>query len=127
MISFFLNFMGPLMFLVWNPVRRSVWGPALVGMGVLIGAFINHVRLFVSAFSIEDPTQHVLNPVPPGQWPDAPDVLIIIGGISGCALMFMLVSKIIPVVSIWEVGEGLRLVKIRRFLGRYVRVIAKAH
>ena len=127
MVSFFLNFMGPLIALVWNPVRRSIWGPVLVGTGIVIGAFINQVRLYVSAFSVADPGQHVLSPVPGGQWPDAPDVLIVIGGISGCVLMFMLVSKLIPVVSIWEVAEGLRLVKVRRYLGRYARVIAKSH
>ena len=85
------------------------------------------VRLYVSAFSVADPSQHVLDPRPATQWPGAPDLLIIIGAISGCVLLFMLVSKIIPVVSMWEVGEGLRLVKVRRYLNRYARVIAKSH
>ena len=126
MVSFFLNFLGPLIALVWNPVRRSIWGPALVGAGIVVGAFINHVRLYVSAFSVADPRQRVLDPIPPGQWPDAPDVLIIVGGIAGCVLLFMLVSKLVPPVSIWEVSEGLYLVKIRRFFGRFARVIAKS-
>jgi hypothetical protein len=39
----------------------------------------------------------------------------------------MLISKLIPVISVWEVGEGLRLVKVRKFLGRYAIVIAKSH
>ena len=39
----------------------------------------------------------------------------------------MLVSKIVPVISMWEVGEGLRLTKVRRYLNRQVRVIAKSH
>jgi hypothetical protein len=129
MLSFFLNFLGPLIALVWNPVRRSIWGPALVATGIVIGAFINHVRLYVSAFSVEDPFQipRVLSPIPARQLPEAPDVLIIVGAISSCVLLFMLVSKIIPAVSIWEVAEGLRLTKVRRYLGRYVRVIAKSH
>jgi len=104
-----------------------VWGPALVGTGVVIGALVNQVRLYVSAFSVADPSQHVLHPRPATQWPEAPDLLIIVGAISGCVLLFMLVSKIIPVVSIWEIGEGLRLVKVRRYLNRYARVIAKSH
>ena len=41
--------------------------------------------------------------------------------------LFVLVSKLIPVISIWEIGEGLRLVKVRKFYGRYLRVIAKSH
>ena len=127
MASFFLNFLGPLIALVWNPVRRSIWGPALVGGGIILGALINQVRLYVSAFSVDDPTLHVMDPRPATQWPAAPDILIMVGAISGCVLLFMLVSKIIPVVSIWEVGEGLRLVKVRRYLNRYARVIAKSH
>ena len=68
----------------------------------------------------------MLDPIPPGQWPDALDVLIIGGGIASCVLLFMLVSKLVPAVSIWEVSEGLYLVKIRRFFGRFARVIAKS-
>lgn len=126
-ISFFLNFIGPLIALVWNPVRRSIWGPSLVGAGVLIGAMVSQVRLYVSAFSVTDPGQHVLIPRPPTQIPGTLDYLMIIGAISGCILLFLLISKIIPVVSIWEVSEGLRLVKVRRYLNRYARVIAKSH
>ena len=54
-------------------------------------------------------------------------MLIAVGGIAGAVLLFMLVSKIVPVISIWEVGEGLRLTKVRRYLNRYTRVIAKSH
>ena len=127
MLSFFLNFLGPLIVLVCSPVRRSVWGPALVGAGVVLGALINNIRWYVAAFSVEDHGQHVLNPRPAGQFPDAFDALIVIGGIAGCTLLFMLISKVIPVVSIWEVGEGLHLTKVRRFLARHLRVIAKSH
>jgi hypothetical protein len=125
--SFILNFLGPLIALIWNPVRRSIWGPTIVGTSIVLGALINQTRLMVSAFAVPDHTQHVLNPIPPAQWPGVPDLLIVVGGISGCVLLFMLVSKIIPPVSIFEVAEGLRLVKVRRFLGRTVRVIAKSH
>ena len=109
---------------------HAVFGVILgtgVGAGIVIGGLMNHIRWYVSAFSVDDPGQHVLSPIPAGQWPEIPDVLIGVGGISGCVLLFMLVNKIIPVVSIWEVTEGLRLVKVRRFLGRYVVVIAKSH
>ncbi|MEX2599760.1 MAG: hypothetical protein WD533_08920 [Dehalococcoidia bacterium] len=127
MLGFLLNFIGPLIALIWNPVRKSIWGPALVGAGILLGTFITQVRLFVSAYAVEDPTPHVLEPLPAAQLPGAPDFLIMLGALSSCVLLFMLVSKLIPVVSIWEVTEGLHLVKVRKFFGRYVRVIAKSH
>ena len=127
LMAFFLNFMVPLLALMWNPVRRSVWGPALVAVGILVGTFFNHVRTYVAAFSVEDPTAHVLDTLPAAQMPQAPDILIIIGAISGAALLFLLVSKLVPVISLWEVGEGLRVSRVRRFLGREVRVIGKAN
>ncbi len=127
LISLFLNFIAPLIALVWSPVRKSIWGPTIVSVGILIGAFVNQVRLFVSAFSVADPGQHVLDPRPATQWPAAPDVMIIAGSLAACIMVFMAISKIIPVVSIWEVAEGLRLVKVRRYLNRHVRVISKSH
>ena len=126
LIAFFLNFLFPVVALIWNPVRRSIWGPTAVAVGILIGAFFNQVRMYVSAFSVEDVTGHILTPVP-GQLPQVPDVLIVIGAISAVALMFLLASKLIPIVSIWETAEGLPLSRIRTFLGREVRVIAKSH
>jgi hypothetical protein len=132
MVSFMLNFIGPLVALVWNPVRRSIWGPTIVGAGVLVGALVNHIRWYVAPFSVPDPPEgeawpHVLPEIPAGQLPGAADALIVVGGIAGAVLLFMLINKIIPVVSMWEVGEGLRLVKVRRFLARYAMVIAKSH
>ena len=83
--------------------------------------------MYVSAFSVKDVTGHHLQALEPFQWPGVPDIFIAIGSISGAILMFMLVSKVIPIISIWEVGEGLPLSKVKRFLSRSVRVIAKSH
>lgn len=127
MISFVLNFLVPLIALVWNPVRRSVLGPSLVGLSVVLGAFFTMTRVYVAAMSVEDPNGRVLKAMPGFQGPTVPDALIAIGGIAGSVLLFLIVIKIVPVISIWEVGEGLRLTKVRRFYGRMVRVIAKSH
>ena len=127
LMAFFLNFLIPLLALMWNPVRRSILGPTLVAAGILIGTFFNQVRIFVAAYSVEDPTAHLLEKIPAGQLPQAADVLIVIGGISGAVLLYLLVSRFVPLISLWEVGEGLRLSRVRRFLGREVRVIAKAN
>lgn len=125
LMTFFLNFIIPLVALIWNPVRRSTLGPTLVSAGILVGALFNSIRLVVSAYSVPDPTLHVLTPLPKGQMPELFDLVIIVGGISGAMLLFLLASKIIPPFSLWEMGEGTRLSKVRRFLNREYRVISK--
>ncbi len=129
MASLILNFLGPLLALMWNPVRRSVWGPTIVSVGILIGTWLNSMRIYASAASVrsEEVFGHYLETVPPMQWPDLADVMLSVGAISASALVFLLAAKIVPVISIWEVGEGLRLVKVRRYYHRWVRVIAKSH
>ena len=127
--SLILNFLGPLLALMWNPVRRSVWGPTIVSVGILIGTWLNSMRIYASAASVrsEERFGHYLDTVPPAQWPDLADIMLSVGAIAASALVFLLAAKIVPVISIWEVGEGLRLVKVRRFYHRWVRVIAKSH
>ena len=88
------------------------------------------MRIYVSSSYVPDSelVNHYLNAVPSGMlMPGLGDLMMSVGAISACALVFLLASKVIPVISIWEVGEGLRLVKVRRFYGRWVRVIAKSH
>lgn len=127
LFAFFLNFLIPLLALMWNPVRKSILGPTLVAVGILIGSMFNQVRMYVSAFSVEDPTTHILEALPSVQLPDVADILIMVGAVAAPALLFMLVTKIIPVISIWDITEGLPLSQVRDYLGRKVRVIAKSH
>ena len=128
LMAFFLNFLIPVVGLIWNPVRRSVWGPTLIGLSILIGTFFNQVRMYVSAYSIPDSElgHHALGAIPAGQLPQVPDVLIAMGAVSGAVLLFMLASKLVSPVAIWEVGEGLHLSRVRPFLATHLRVIARS-
>ena len=61
MATFVLVFVVPLWTLVWNPMRRSTWGPPLIAVSILIGTLLDRVRLFVAAYSIEgigNPSYH---------------------------------------------------------------------
>ena len=40
--------------LVWNPVRKSIWGPTIVSVGILVGTWLNMMRIYVSAASVPD-------------------------------------------------------------------------
>ena len=133
LLNFFFSFLIPVTLLLWNGVRKSVVGPAIAGASVIIGAFFMMVRLYVPAFQIgnEDFKFHSiaefeagaggiatqLLPVTPDVW----DVFIILGGLGGMALIFLLGTKLIPVMSMWETKEGLMYVIFRPFMkGRYM-------
>jgi len=116
--------------MMWNPVRKSVWGPALIAGSVLIGTFLDRIRLYVAAYSlpgIGDPLidKHELAGIPKAHLPDAADIMVIAGAISGSILVYMLASKVIPVVSIWEQRELLLYKLHKRFHRTEVLVLGK--
>ena len=132
LLNFFFSFVIPFVLLLWNGVRKSVLGPTIAGASVLIGTFFMMVRLYVPAFNIRDVGAHSiaefeaevgqsipaqLLPVTPDVW----DVFIILGGLSGIALIFLLGTRLLPVMSIWETKEGLLYILVRPLLkGRYM-------
>ena len=133
LLNFFFSFLIPLVMLIWNGVRKSIIGPSIAGASVMIGAFFMMVRLYVPAFQIrnEDFKFHSiadfeadagqiatqLLPVTPDVW----DVFIILGGLAGAALIFLLGTKLLPAVSMWETKEGLLYILYRPFMkGRYM-------
>ena len=109
MIAFILNFVAPLFMMIWNPVRKSIWGPTLVAIGVLIGTFFDRIRIYVSSYTVahaED--KHELHlPLPPANMPDLADVLLWVGALGGVVFVYLLVSRIVPVINIWEQKEVL--------------------
>ena len=124
-MAFLFCFPVPFLILMWNVVRKTDWGPPLAGFIVLIGTFFNMVRMYVPGYSIEDLTAHSLEHVPPANLPGLPDVLVVAGALGGALLFYMLASRIFPIVSIWELKEGLLLQRVRTLLKTEVRVLAK--
>ena len=133
LLNLFFSFLIPLFILIWNGMRKSIVGPAIAGASVIIGAFFMMVRLYVPAFQIRNEdfkfnsiadfeaeaggiaTQ--LLPVTPDVW----DVFIILGGLGAVAFIFLLGTKLIPVMSMWETKEGLLYIIFRPFMkGRYM-------
>ena len=133
LLNFFFSFLIPFAMLIWNVVRKSIIGPTIAGASVVIGAFFMMVRLYVPAFNIpqKDMGAHTiadfeaaagetaaqLLPVTPDVW----DVFIILGGLAGTTLIFLLGTKLLPLMSMWETKEGLLYVLVRPFMrGRYL-------
>ena len=132
LLNLFFSFLIPTAMLIWNGVRKSIIGPTIAGISVVIGAFFMMVRLYVPAFNV--PQEHlgehsIAEFYPAGnpeQWllpvlPDVWDVFIILGGLGAVAFIFLLGTKLLPVVSMWETKEGILYIVRRPFMkGRYV-------
>ncbi len=125
LLNFFFSFLIPFLLLMWNQVRKSIIGPTIAGASVLIGAFFMTIRLYVPAMGIEDVTGHALKAVQPAMLPDVLDILIILGGLAGAVLIYLLASRIFPILSIWEVKEGLLYQRVRPYLRSKFLVLGK--
>ncbi len=102
--AFFIWF-SPWWWLIWNRVRRSMNGPAIGSALILIGLLLDRIRLYVAAWSV--PPEHIherfLTEIPDTVWPDVTDILIMLGGLAGALLIVLFITRIVPVLSAWEV------------------------
>ena len=115
--------------MIWNPVRRSTWGPPLIACFVLVGTLFDRVRLYVAAYSVPaDADMHgpiPLDLVPAAVYPDVFDILITIGVIAGAVLIYMLGTRLIPVINVWEQRELLIYQVHKQFHRTEVQVLGK--
>ena len=132
MTAFILNFVVPLFTMIWNPLRKSIWGPTLIATSVLIGTFFDRVRLYVAAYSVPgigeqniDKHELHLDAIPKANLPDMADIFFIVGAIAGAILIYVLATRIFPVVNIWEQRELLLYKVHKRFHRTEVMVLAK--
>ena len=123
LVAFTLNFLVPLFTMMWNPLRRSIWGPTVIAFSVLLGTVFDRVRIYVSSWSVAtQENKHLLTEIPSAIKPDVADILMWLGGISGAILIYLLATRIIPVVSIWEQKE-LLLYRIHKPFHRLEEVL----
>jgi molybdopterin-containing oxidoreductase family membrane subunit len=126
-LSFGLNFVLPFFLLIWNPIRVSIAGPTVVSMLVLLGNFVDRVRIYVPSWSVAGPVGQTIEQVPPAQYPQTADVLIVLGAIALAVLLYLLALRLLPPISVWEYKQGLLLSGERAFVRTALRVIAKPH
>lgn len=125
-LVFTFAFLVPLWAMIWNPLRKSVWGPVTIACGVLFATLLDRVRLYVAAFSVSDsPDKHQLHAIPEAVWPTLADGLIWVGGLSACVLIYMLATRIIPPINIWEQKEVLLYRIHKQFHRTEVQVLGK--
>jgi molybdopterin-containing oxidoreductase family membrane subunit len=127
---FFFNFLFPMWTMMWNPLRRSTWGPPIIAASVLIGTFLDRIRLYVSAYSIDgigNPAinKHVVVEIPETIYPSLADIFIMLGALGGMVFIFLMATRLIPIVNIWEQRE-LKLYEIHKTFHRtVVKVLGK--
>ena len=127
-MNMFGNFLIPFGMLIWNHVRRCIIGPTIASCFILVGTLFMMIRFYVPASSIEDLGVHSIVQTAeahPEQlapiWPGGLDILFILGGISGALFIFMLGTRLLPVLSVWEIKEGLLYQVMRPLIrGRYL-------
>ena len=123
LVAFTFSFLGPLFTMMWNPLRRSIWGPTVIAFSVLVGTVFDRIRIYVSSWSVAtQENKHLLTEIPSAIKPDVADILMWLGGISGAILIYLLATRIIPVVSIWEQKE-LLLYRIHKPFHRLEEVL----
>ncbi len=121
--AFTLNFLVPLFTMIWNPLRKSIWGPTIIASCVLVGTFLDRIRLYVSSWSVADTEdKHLLHEVPAAVMPDVADIMMLVGGLAGAALVYLLATRVVPVISIWEQKE-LLLYKLHKPFHRLEEVL----
>lgn len=123
--NFVFSFVAPFLTLIWNPVRRSDWGPTLAGGFALVGALLFNLRTFNAAFNTGEHFEFALTRVPAAVWPNLADVCIILGGLGLVALIYLLAAKVVPLMSIWEVKEGAKYQKMDTLVKGEYLVLAK--
>ena len=121
--AFALNFLVPLFTMIWNPLRKSIWGPTIIACCVLVGTFLDRIRLYVSSWSVTaTDDKHALHEVPAAVMPEIPYIMMLLGGLAGAALVYLLATRVVPVISIWEQKE-LLLYKLHKPFHRLEEVL----
>lgn len=126
-LSFILCFLAPFSVLLWNGLRKTTWAPPLAAAFILVGSLFEKMRLYVPSYSIpmDQITSHALDVVPATRYPDVFDLMMVVGGIAGAVFLVLLAARVAPIISLWEMAEGIRLRVVRPFLRTQVTVLGK--
>ncbi len=115
----------PFFTLIFNPIRRRLSRLAAVSGVVLVGMIFDRIRLFVPSMGNENPFAHRLDELPGPIFPDAVDVLFIIGMLAIVVLAYLWAAARIPTLSGWEMREASMYRHEKRFVKADVLVIGK--
>ena len=125
LIAFTGQFLLPFVTLIFNPIRRNLGRLAIVSSVVLIGLLLDRIRLFVPSMSSPNPFSHGLAELPTPYYPNAADILFMVGIIGLIAAIYLWALSRIPTPGGWEMREGSMYRREQKFMGADVLVIGK--
>ena len=117
----------PWWILIWNKVRRGTTAMVMGSFVILLGLMLDRIRMFVPAWSVPGDQIHEkwLKEIPATYWPDIFDIVIMAGGISLVAFIVMMMTRVIPVLSVWQVQEFNLLSKPIKYIRGHATLVAK--
>ncbi len=125
--AFLFCFVAPFLTLLWNSVRKSATGPAIAAGMILVGNLFDKIRLYAGTWSVPNDqiADHAMSSVPLVRYPNALDIMMMVGAVSGALFIVLWMGRKAPIVSMWEMSEGLRLRVVRNFLRTRLTVLGK--
>jgi hypothetical protein len=125
LLAFGLSCVVPFLLLLWNPIRGSIAGATVAAALMLVGLFVDRVRLYVAAWQMAGPIGAAPDALPPFPAPGLLDALVMVGLPAAVLLLYLLALRLVPAISLWEYRQG-RMLRVERAFGRTrVAVIAK--
>ena len=100
----------PLVALLFKQVRRNPWAMLAIGVGVNIAMFSERILVVVPSVAVNRLTWGNYTPA----WPD---IVITVGAYGLFGMLYTLLTKFIPIVSMWEYREGEHAESVERVGG----------
>ena len=89
-----LSFIGAFLLIMWNPVRRSILGPAVVGVVIIVGNFFDRLRIYANTWAVDQVGGHELEEIPQVGYPGILELLVLVGMLSAVALLILLATRV---------------------------------
>lgn len=104
-----VNVLVPFLFLWFRRVRTSMGAMLVISLLVNVGMWIERFLIVVST-----PTVNSLSYDWGGYTPQWPEIAIAVATFAAFALLYLVFSKALPLISLWEVKEGWRVDRWQR-------------
>ena len=127
LVSLLGQFLLPVSVLIWHKARTSPRVTTGVAAAVLIGSFVDRLRLYVGAWAVATPRpqEHLPDPLPPLPLPGLAELAACVGILAAVGLVVLLTLRRSGAVARWEVEAVERLTPERRLLRTRVPVVAR--